>query len=447
MPTSPFPLMHPRAAGVDVGDRAHFVAVPADRPGQLPEVRRFDTFTQDLYALADWLKQHAITTVALESTGVYWIPLFEVLEARGLTVCLVDTRRLKSVPGRKTDVRDCQWLQQLHSYGLLQSAVRPEQEVVRLRTYLRQREMLVRYAAQHIQHMQKALQQMNIKLSTVLSDITGLTGMSIIEAILAGERNPVALAQLRDPRCQQSTETIAKALEGHWREDHLFELRQAVSLYRTYQQLIGDCDREIEAALQKLPDQPSDQALPEKKKTSKRNPNAPGFDARSLLYEKTGVDLTAIDGIDANTALKIVSEVGTDLSRWPTVKHFTSWLCLCPGNKKSGGKVLSTRSRRSANRVAAALRMASQGLGRSKSALGAYYRKMKSRLGGPAALTAAAHKLARTVYALLTQGQRYVDIGQEAYEQQYEARMLASMMRRAKQLGYQLTPLQNTENP
>lgn len=312
---SPFPLVHSRAAGVDIGDRAHFVAVPADDPAQPPVVRRFDTFTQDLYALADWLQEHRVTTVALESTGVYWIPLFEVLEARGLTVCLVDTRRLKSVPGRKTDVRDCQWLQQLHSYGLLQSAVRPEQEIVRLRTYLRQREMLVRYAAQHIQHMQKALQQMNIKLSTVLSDITGLTGMSIIDAILAGERNPQTLAKLRDPRCQQSSEAIAKALEGHWREDHLFELRQAVSLYRTYRQLIADCDREIETALQELPDQPSGQTLPAKRKAPKRNPNSPRFDARRLLFEKTGVDLTSIEGIDATTALKIVSELGTDLSR------------------------------------------------------------------------------------------------------------------------------------
>lgn len=446
MPVSPFPLVHPRAAGVDVGDRSHFVAVPADDLDQPPVVRRFETFTRDLYALADWLSEHRITTVALESTGVYWIPLFEVLEARGLTVCLVDTRRLKSVPGRKTDVRDCQWLQQLHSYGLLQSAVRPEQQVVCLRTYLRQRDMLVRYAAQHIQHMQKALQQMNIKLSTVLSDITGLTGMSILDAVLQGERDPMVLAQLRDPRCQQSSEAIAKALEGHWREDHLFELRQAVTLYRAYRQMVVDCDREIEAALQKLPDQSSDQTWPARRKAPKRNPNSPRFDARKLLFEKTGVDLTEIDGIDANTALKIISEVGTDLSRWPTVKHFVSWLCLCPGNKKSGGKILSARSRRSSNRAAGALRMACQGLGRSKSALGAFYRKMKSRLGAPAALTAAAHKLARRVYAMLIQGTRYVDIGQDAYEQ-FAERQLVSLKRRAKQLGYLLTPLTQPQNP
>ncbi len=432
-----FEAVNPRAAGIDVGDRVHFVAVPD--PSGTPAWRKFDSFTQDLHRIADWLEEERITTVALESTGVYWIPLFEVLESRGFTVCLVDTRRLKSVPGRKTDVKDCQWLQQLHTYGLLQSAFRPDEEVTRLRTYLRQREMLIRYGSDHIQHMQKALQQMNIKLSTVLSDITGTTGMAILQAILNGERDPVKLAQLRNPRCKNSEETIAKSLEGHWRADHLFELRQAVDLYHFYGQKLAECDQQIEQALESLPDQATQSERPLKRK--KRHTHTPRFDAQGLLFRKAGVDLTTITGIDTNTALKIISEIGTDIRRWPTAKHFASWLCLCPGNKTSGGKVFSTKTRRSKNRVAAALRMAAQSLERSRTALGAYFRKMKGRLGAPAAITAAAHKLARLVYVLLNRGQPYFDMGQEAYEKQYQARILQTVHRRALQLGYTLVPM------
>ena len=431
-----FEMVHPRAAGIDVGDRSHFVAVPA--AVGLPVIRQFETFTQDLYAIADWLQEHRVTTVALESTGIYWIPLFEVLDSRGFTVCLVDTRRLKSVPGRKTDVKDCQWLQQLHTYGLLQNAFRPEEQITRLRTYLRQRAMLISYASHHIQHMQKALQQMNIKLSTVLSDITGVTGMTIIHAILNGERDPVKLARMRDPRCRNSEDTIAKSLKGHWRDDHVFELRQAVELYQFYQQKFAECDQEIQTMLQSLPDK--DHQHPLTKKRTKQNRNTPSFDARTILFQKIGVDLTTIDGIDTNTALKVISEIGTNIRRWPTVKHFTSWLCLCPGNKISGGKVLSSKSRRSKNRAAAALRVAAQTLARSNSAMGAYFRRLKTRLGAPAAITATAHKLARLIYALLCHGHPYVDIGQDAFEQQYEQRMLKSLARRAQKLGYTLTP-------
>lgn len=432
-----FEVVHSRAAGIDVGDRCHFVAVAGPSGDSI--VRRFETFTQDLYALADWLQEHSVTTVALESTGVYWIPLFEVLEARGFTVCLVDTRRLKSVPGRKTDVKDCQWLQQLHTYGLLQSAFRPEEQISRLRTYLRQRAMLISYASHHIQHMQKALQQMNIKLSTVLSDITGVTGMMIIQAILDGERDPVTLARLRDPRCKNSEETIVKSLRGHWRDDHLFELRQAVDLYQFYKQKLVECDEQIQTMLQSLPDKEPQYPLAPKR--SKRNRHTPAFDARTLLFQKTGVDLTAIDGLDANTVLKVISEIGTDVSRWPTEKHFTSWLCLCPGNKKSGGKVLSSKTRRSKNRAAAALRVAAQTLERSRTAMGAYFRRMKAHLGAPSAITATAHKLARLIYALLRHGKPYVDIGQEEFERQYHQRMLKNLSRRAQQLGYMLAPI------
>ena len=437
-----FRVVHPHAAGIDVGHDAHYVAVPPESCAQGEScVCRFGAFTADLYALADWLKAHQVETVALESTGVHWIPLFEVLESRGFQVCLVDTRRVKSVPGRKTDVKDSQWLQQLHACGLLQGAFRPDDEICVLRSYLRQREMLITCAAAHIQHMQKALQQMNLKLSNVLTDITGQTGILIIQAILDGERDPVKLAQHRDPRCKQPEEIIAKSLVGNWRDDHLFELKQAVELVRFYQQQLRECDARIEIHLRQLPDRrgPGSPPLPARK--VKLNSHTPGFDARSLLHRTTGVDLTAIHGIAANTALKIVSEIGRDMSRWPSVKQFCSWLCLCPGNKKTGGKVFNTRTRRSQNRAAAALRMAAQSLERSKTALGAYYRRMKSRLGAPEAITAAAHKLARIVYSLLKHGQSYLDLGQDAYEQQYQARMQHSLERRAKQLGFQLVPI------
>lgn len=428
--------IHSNAAGIDVGSREHYVAVPPDRDEQ--PVRCFGTFTADLYQLADWLQQCGVETVALESTGVYWIPLFEVLEARGLQVVLVDARRLKSVPGRKTDVRDCQWLQQLHTYGLLQSAFRPDDEICVLRSYLRQRAMLIQYASHHIQHMHKALEQMNVKLNNVISDITGLTGMAIIDAILEGERDPTTLAKLRDPRCKNSEDTIAKSLQGNWRDDHLFELRQAVELYRTYRTKLVECDAQIEAYLGTFEDCTDGKPLPTKKR--KRNPNAPQFDVRDYLYRMTGVDLTRIDGIDANTALKVISEIGLDITRWPTEKHFSSWLCLCPGNRKTGGKQMSGKTRRSANRAAAALRLAAQSLERSRTALGAFYRRMKARLGPAQAVTATAHKLARLIYHMLRHGAEYVDIGQEAYERQYHTRVLKNLNRRAKQMGYILMP-------
>lgn len=436
--TEGFVVVHPRAAGIDVGNAAHWVAVPPDSPGG-QSVRRFGTFTADLHAIADWLIQCGVTTVALESTGVYWIALFEVLEARGLTVCLVDTRRLKSVPGRKSDCMDCQWIQQLHTVGLLAPAFRPEQQVTLLRSYLRQRAMLIGYAADHIQHMHKALQQMNLKLANVISDLTGQTGLAIIRAIVAGQRDPQELAKLRDPRCKQDQATIAKSLEGNWRADHLFELAQALELYEVYRQKVQACDGQIEQCLQQFPDKDDDQP-PLAPGRAKRNPNAPRFDARGEVYRICGVDLTAIDGIDANTALKLISEIGTDLSRWPTVKHFCSWLCLCPTNKKTGGKIISTRTRRGGNRASAALRMAAQSLERSPSAMGAFYRRMKARLGAPQAITATAHRLARVIYALLRSGQAYVDAGAEAYEQQFRKRLIQHLHRQARRLGLILSP-------
>ena len=339
----------PERGGHRRGATSHYVAVPADRAEQ--PVQEFEAFTTDLYRLADWLSESGVETVVMESTGVYWIPLFGVLEERGLEVTLVDPRRIKNVPGRKTDVRDCQWLQQLHTYGLLSRAFRPDGDIRRLRSYLRQRAMLVEYASQHIQHMQKALTQMNVKLHHVISDITGKTGMDIIEAIVSGERDPRKLARLRDPRIKADEATIARSLRGHWREEHIFDLTQALELYRFYQDKITECDREIEAQLERFEDH-SDGELPAPNGKKRNQKNAPRFDVQGQLYRMTGVDLTRIDGVDAYTALKVISEIGADMTKWPSAKHFASWLGLSPNNRITGGRVISSKTKPSANRAA-----------------------------------------------------------------------------------------------
>ena len=431
------------AAGIDVGATSHFVAVPADRAEQ--PVQEFAAFTADLYRLADWLTECGVKTVAMESTGVYWIPLFEVLEERGFRVMLVDPRRIKNVPGRKTDVLDCQWLQQLHTYGLLSGAFRPDGDIRRLRSYLRQRAMLVEYASHHIQHMQKALTQMNVKLQHVISDITGKTGMDIIEAIAGGERDPRKLARLRDPRTKADEATITKSLQGHWREEHIFELSQALELYRAYHVKIAECDREIEVRLEQFEDR-SDGEPPAPNGKKRNQGNAPRFDVQGQLYRMTGVDLTRIDGVDGFTALKVVSEVGTDMTKWESAKHFASWLGLSPNNRITGGRVMSSKTKPSANRAAAALRLAANALHRSNSALGAFLRRKKAHLGAPKAITATAHKLARLIYSMLRYGQEYVDAGAEYYEHQYQQRALSAAKRRAAQLGYQLVPMSDGEH-
>lgn len=426
------------AAGIDVGATGHYVAVPNGRDPEEGDVRAFGAFTADLHALADWLTRCGIETVAMESTSVYWIPLFELLSERGFDVRLVDPRQLKSVPGRKTDVLDCQWIQQLHTFGLLAAAFRPDDQICVLRSYLRQRSMLVTYASHHIQHMQKALEQMNLKLAHVVSDITGVTGMAIIRAILDGQRDPQALATLRDRRCKTNEETIARALEGNWRQEHLFELRQALELVEFYQKQIAACDHEIEVQLARFEDKSGGQPLSAEPRQRKARRTEPGFDARQHLHRLTGVDLTRIDGIDAHTALKIVAEIGLDMTRWPTEKHFASWLSLSPGSKVSGGKKISGRTKPSASRVAAALRLAASSLYHSKSALGAFYRRLRARLGAPKAITATAHKLARLIYRMLRFGTEYVDCGQDYYERRYQRRVVSNLVRRAQELGYKL---------
>lgn len=427
------------AAGIDVGARSHFVAVPEDLDPT--PVREFAAFTGDLHRLADWLVALGIQTVAMESTGVYWIPLYEILEDRGLEVLLVDARHVRNVPGRKSDVLDCQWLQQLHTYGLLRGAFRPPDEMVRLRAYLRQRERLLAAAADAIRHMQKALRQMNLVLDTVVSDITGVTGMAIIRAILAGERDPGRLAALRDRRCRSEARVIAGSLEGHYREEHLFELGQAVERYDFLGGQIAACEVAIRRHLDRLGDGEAAATVPARRKPKGHSKNDLSFDARPFLYRLTGVDLTEINGMSESTVLTVLSETGVEMGAWPTEKHFASWLSLSPGTKVSGGKRLSGRTRTSANRAAAAFRMAAYALANSKCALGAFYRRLRARLGAPKAITATAHKLARIFYRMLNTKTPFVDTGQDYYERQYRQRLTRSLKKRAAQLGFDLVPL------
>lgn len=431
-----FSTINPNAAGIDVGSRFHVVAVPAGRDEE--SVRTFESFTGDLHRLADWLCDCQVETVAMESTGVYWVALFEILEARGLNVIVTNARDVKHVPGRKTDVNDAQWLQQLHEFGLLRASFHPPATIAALRDYLRQRERLVDYSASHIQHMQKALTQMNLQLHHVVSDITGKTGMRIIRAILEGNHTPTFLATFRDVRCKASEETIAKALEGNLQPEHMFALAQAVALYDTYQARIGECDQRIEAQLDGLRSLESPTEPLPARRTKTRQPNELKFDARATLYAMIGVDLTQIHGIGPYLAIKLVGECGSDMSKWPSAKHFTSWLCLSPGNKISGGKVLSSRTRRTNNRVTSLLRMSAVNVGKTDSALGAYYRRLAARIGKAKAVTATARKIAVLFYNALRYGQKYADPGASYYETQHRERVVKHLARRAKQLGFTL---------
>ena len=426
-------ITHPNAAGIDIGSAFHYVAVPPDRDDE--PVREFPSFTVDLNAIADWLQACGVDTVAMESTGVYWIPLYELLESRGFKVLLVNARHVKNVSGRKSDVLDCQWLQQLMSYGLLSGAFRPADGVCVLRSLWRQREMLLRSQARQVQHMQKALTQMNIQLANVISDVAGETGQKILRAIVAGERDGQVLAAMKNARIRASTQEIAKSLQGNWRAEHLFALKQALALFDFIGTQLSECDLEIEAQLQSL--QVHD-GVPARGKKRGRARNAPKFDLRTQLFRMCGVDLTRIDGIDITTALAVIAETGADMSRFATVKHFTCWLGLCPGTKITGGKVMSSKTKRCANRAAQALRLAAAALRSSQSALGAYFRRMCSRMDKPKAVTAAAHKLARLIYTMLTKGEEYTDKGQDYYEQRYRERALHHLAQRAEKMGMKL---------
>ena len=432
-PTRPvtMPILHPDAAGIDIGAPEISGCVPLDRD---PEpLRRFGTFTADLLALAMWLRQCGVTTVAMEATGVYWIPLYQLLESRKFQVCLVNARHVKHVPGRKSDVQDCQWLQYLHSVGLLRASFRPPETVCAVRSLLRHRDTLVRLAAAHTQHIQKALNQMNLQLHHVLSDITGITGLAILDALLAGERDPHVLAQHRDPRLKASRETLAKALVGDYRPEHLFTLRQSLASYRHYQRLIAECDAEVQALLGAFAAAAPPPLPPP--------PPALRFDLRAELTRVLGTDLTQVPGLHTATVHTLFAELGADLTKFPSGKHFASWLGLCPDNRISGGKVLSVKTRHVKHRVAHALRLAAQSLGRSRSALGGFFRRMRARLGAPKAITATAHKLARILYHVLTTRQPYAETRLAAAEAQHRHRTESRLRAQARALGFQLVPV------
>jgi transposase len=437
-----WPCIHPNAAGMDIGARELVVAVPIARDAT--PVRAFATFTPDLHALVEWLLQCGIDTVAMESTGIYWVPIFELPELRGIKPCLVNARHVKTVPGRKSDWNDAQWLQKLHTLGLLQSSFRPDAEMCVLRTLLRHRAQLIEHRAPHILHMQQALKLMNIQLSEVLTDITGVTGQAILRAILGGERDPLKLAQWRNPACKSSTDQIAKALTGTWREELLFILKQAVELYDDYTAKLRECDAQIERQFAAMKprfesDDPSPPMPPVKPGSTSKN--QPAYNVRAHLMRLTGVDLVAVTGISASLAQTILSEIGTDMSRFPTVKHFCSWLGLAPHNDISGGQVLRSRTLKVVNRATQAFRQAAQSVARSYSAFGAYFRLMRARLGPEQATVATAHKIARVVYHLLTHREAFQGKSAMEYEWERRERELKHLNRRAKTLGYTLIPV------
>jgi transposase len=426
-------------AGIDIGSRSHFVAIPADLCDE--PVREFSSFTGDLKNLAAWLKSHKIESIAMESTGVYWIPLFEMLENAGFEVILVNAAHVKNVPGRKSDVLDCQWIQRLHSYGLLRGAFRPDGETCVLRSFMRQRTHIIEEAASYKLRMQKALTQMNVHINNVISDLTGELGMKIVRAIVAGNHDPKSLANFHNNRYKNDKETIEKSLEGNYREEHIFNLKQSLEFMDFCHLKLKECDDEIEKIIKNLTSEntPSKvESQSKRSKQSKRRKNEFHFSAKDMLINLLGIDLTAVDGLEAQTVLKILSETGTDMSKWKTEKQFTSWLGLSPGTKISGGKKLSTRTRHGKNRASHYFKLSANTLAHSDSALGAFFRRMKAKLGTASAITATAHKLARIFYAMLQKKKSYADLGAEYYEQKHKQRVLKSLMKRAESLGYML---------
>jgi transposase len=431
-------IVHPDAAGIDVGGSEHWVAISPDRDSD--PVRRFGCFTADLREMGRWLVEKGVRSVAMQSTGVYWMPVFEILEQQGLEVYLVNAQHTKNVPGRKSDIQECQWLLKLHTFGLLNNSFQPNDEIRIARTLWRHRGNLVAEASSTIQRMQKVLTEMNVQLSHVLSDVSGMSGLKIIRAILKGERDPWKLASLVEPEVKASPEDIAKSLEGNWREELLFVLNQHVELYQIYQKKITDCDVQLRKHLQSLGSKVSLKTRPigPRPKGKKNSKNAPGFDLRTELYRITGIDWTQINGMDVLTAQTVMAEAGADLSAFPSEKQFASWLGLCPTNEQSGGKILNRRTRKVVNRATVAFRNAALTLLRSQSYLGAQYRRLRTRLGAPNAITAMARKLACLFYRLIKHGQPYVDKGTEYYEEKYREQQIRSLAKRAQKLGLQL---------
>jgi len=431
-------IVHQDAAGIDVGGSEHWVAISPDRDSE--PVRRFGCFTRDLHEMAQWLVEKRVRSVAMQSTGVYWMPVFEVLEGHGLEVYLVNAQHTKNVPGRKSDVQECQWLLKLHAFGLLNNSFQPTDEVRIARTLWRQRGNLVAEASSAIQRIQKVLTEMNIQLSNVLTDISGVSGMTITAAILEGERDPYELAAMVQSGVKASLEDIAKSLEGNWRKELLFVLKQHLELDQIYQQKIGDCDLELRQHLEVLNSTVdlTTQPIGPRPKGKKNSRNAPSFDLRTELYRITGIDWSQINGIDVLTAQTVITEAGADLSAFPNEKQFASWLGLCPTNEQSGGKILNRRTRKVVNRATVAFRNAASTLIRSQSYLGAQYRRLRTRLGAPKAITAMARKLACLFYRLIKHGQQYVDKGMEYYEARYREQQIRSLAKRAQKLGLQV---------
>jgi transposase len=434
------PPLHLNAAGIDVGSAEHYVAVPATRDPQ--PVQKFGSFTADLHRLAQWLKACHIETVAMQATGVYWMGLYQVLQDYGFEVQVVNARHTKSLPGRKSDVQECQWLQQLHTFGLLNRSFHPAEAIRVLRSYMRQRENLVAAGSTCMQHLQKTLTEMNVQLANVISDLSGTTGMRILHAIVGGERDAYQLAELKHSLIRASRQQIAQSLQGNWREELLFVLRQNLELYEMYQQKVRECDQQIEAHLKTIPArvERAEHPIPPPRRVSWSRKRQPGFDLRGELYRLTGVDLTQVDGLDVQTIQTVISEVGLDMSAWKTEKHFGSWLGLSPDNRISGGKVLRRGTRKVVNRAATALRLAAWSLIRSQSALGAKFRRLRTRLGAPKAITAMAYHLARLLYRMLKFGHAYVDKGIADYETKYRQRQLAWLKKQAASLNMQLVP-------
>lgn len=421
-----------RAAGIDIGSASHWVAVDPSLTDQ--PVREFAAYTADLLAMAEWLLGLGVKTVAMEATGVYWVGAFEVLRDRGLEVYLVDARATKQVAGRKSDISDCQWTQELHAYGLLKRAFIPDPQISALRSYVRQRERWVTDAGRAVQHMQQAMELMNVKLTEVVSDVAGTTGLAIIDSILAGERDPERLSEHRNPRCSSSREEIARALHGTWKDEHMFALGQARGYYRYLGEQIAACDARIDALMRSF-GTPGEPPAPGKRDTG---PHPFRFDARGHCYRLAGVDLTTIDGVGVNTVLTVIAEVGVDMNAWRSEHAFGSWLGVAPNPRKSGGRVMSSKTRPNAQRAATALRLAAQGLSNSKSALGAFYRRLRARIGAPKAITAAAYKIARIIYLMLKSKRPYNDVGQRVYDERFLARRVRSLTRMASELGFRL---------
>jgi len=432
-------VVHPDAAGIDIGNESHYVAVPATRDSQA--VRRFGCTTGELQALAEWLKQCRIRTVAMQSTGVYWVAVYDLLEQAGFEMYLVNARDTKNLPGRKSDVQESQWLMKLHTYGLLRNSFRPSQEIRMMRTYWRQRNDLVRSAGRHIQRIQKALTQMNIQLANVLSDVSGMTGQAIVKAILRGERDPHQLAALRNVQVKASEEQIAQSLEGNWQPDLLFVLKQEQDGYEFCQKQIAECDHQLAQYLQQRENRSQTTSLPEEKRKGRRRKkrgNAPQFDLREGLFRMSGTDLTQIDSIDVMTATTILSEVGWDMSKWQTENHFVSWLRLCPDNRISGDRIIGKGRLPTNNRVTIALKMAASSLRLSKTYLGAQFRRLRTKLGGPIAIKAMAAKLARLVYRMLRYGMKYVDQGALFYQAQHRQLQIKHLKWKANKLGFRV---------